>query len=340
MKSFIILICAYLVFSNTQIANTHQQEAYLITKGIFDAFGVQNELDINQVFSKIESNQYYEILQNAVNLQDELTEESILEGVRQIGVALQQIPDSIDSLEEQTQETIIISKIFNNLLEQLRNPLRFHFQDNVEVVINGVNISQDLGNSLLEWESENYEQYGRDLGTVMIRLMLELENLEAVIHDQSVILLIFDGVLDGILDASGIKGQDIRQCIDGVNLMVIDFEESIRLLETGLPHNVVQSLQIFGDGLQHFPQALDQCKASIKEAAKLAKQLRELIKALQNPASFAFHIGIDLIVNGRDIYREIFTAVDDWKQGNWNDFGYQLGKAMYQIFVGLHGQQS
>ncbi|CAD8191189.1 unnamed protein product [Paramecium octaurelia] len=340
MKSFIILICAYLVFSNAQIANTHQQEAYLITKGIFEAFGIQNELDIIQVFSKIESKQYYEILQNAVNLQDELTEESILEGIKQIGVALQQIPDSIDSLEEQTEETIIISKIFNNLLEQLRNPLRFHFQDNVEVVINGVNISQDLEDSLFEWQSENYEQYGKELGSVMIRLLLELENLEAVIHDQSVILVIFDGVLDGILDASGIRGQDIRQCIDGVNLMVIDFEESVRLLETGLPHNVVQSLQIFGDGLQHFPQALDQCKASIKEAAKLAKQLRELIKALQNPASFAFHIGIDLIVNGKDIYREIFIAVDDWKQGNWNDFGYQLGKAMYQIFVGLHNQQS
>ena len=68
--------------------------------------------------------------------------------------------------------------------------------------------------------------------------MLRLENLEAVIHDAAVILVIFDGVLDGILDASGIKGKDIRQCIDGVNIMVIDFEESVRLLETGLPSNV------------------------------------------------------------------------------------------------------
>ncbi|CAD8089382.1 unnamed protein product [Paramecium primaurelia] len=340
MKSFIILIFAYLVFSNAQIANKHQNEAYLITQGIFNAFGIQNEIDITQVFSKIESKYYFETLQSAVNLQEQLDEESLLEGIKLIGVALQQIPDSIDSLEEQTQETIIISKILNNLLEQLRNPLRFHFQDNIEVFINGVNISQDLGNSLQEWQSENYEEYGKDIGTVLIKLMLRLENLEAVIHDSTIILIIFDGVMDGILDASGIRGQDIRQCIDGVNIMVIDFEESIRLLETGLPSNVIQSLQIFGDGLQHFPQALDQCKASIKEAAKLAKQLRDLIKALQNPVSFAFHIGIDLIVNGKDIYREIFTAVDDWKQGNWNDFGYQLGKAMYQIFVGQQDYKS
>mgnify|MGYP001031207922 FL=1 len=33
---------------------------------------------------------------------------------------------------------------------------------------------------------------------------------------------------------------------------------------------------------------------------------------MATPKSFAFHIAKDLIVNGRDIYKETKTAVIDW----------------------------
>ena len=49
------------------------------------------------------------------------------------------------------------------------------------------------------------------------------------------------------------------------------------------------------------------------EAVVLAKKLTTAIAAMSNPKDFAFHIGKDLVVNGKDIYREINTAVSDWK---------------------------
>jgi len=33
---------------------------------------------------------------------------------------------------------------------------------------------------------------------------------------------------------------------------------------------------------------------------------------MSNPKSFAFHVGKDLLVNGKDIYKETKTAVNDW----------------------------
>jgi len=37
-----------------------------------------------------------------------------------------------------------------------------------------------------------------------------------------------------------------------------------------------------------------------------------MIATMANPGSFAFHIGKDLLINGRDIYHEINAAVGDW----------------------------
>lgn len=42
-----------------------------------------------------------------------------------------------------------------------------------------------------------------------------MENIEAVYLDLEVTLEIFDGVLDGIVDASGIRAEDVEQCIEG-----------------------------------------------------------------------------------------------------------------------------
>jgi hypothetical protein len=64
--------------------------------------------------------------------------------------------------------------------------------------------------------------------------------------------------------------------------------------------------------------------------------LTVVITELSNPSTFAFHVGKDLVVNGRDIYREINTAVKDWKAGDYDDFGVQVGHALYQLFVGAH----
>lgn len=64
------------------------------------------------------------------------------------------------------------------------------------------------------------------------------------------------------------------------------------------------------------------------------KKLAAMIAVLENPASFAYHVGIDLLINGRDIYREISQSVVDYKAGSWGDFGFQLGEAAAKVLIG------
>lgn len=65
------------------------------------------------------------------------------------------------------------------------------------------------------------------------------------------------------------------------------------------------------------PDAITACQATVTEAVALAAKLTAATKNLASPTTFAFHVGKDLIVNGRDIYREITTAVQDWNNQNY-----------------------
>jgi len=54
-----------------------------------------------------------------------------------------------------------------------------------------------------------------------------------------------------------------------------------------------------------------------------------------SPSSFAYHIGKDLLINGKDIFHEINTAVADYKAGQWEDFGVNVGEAAAKVILGV-----
>jgi len=117
----------------------------------------------------------------------------------------------------------------------------------------------------------------------LVQLLERMENVDAVIYDNSVVVTVFDGVLDGIVDASGIRADDFKVCIRSVQEVVIDFEEAVRLLETGKAANVIEALAKFGEGLEELPEAIDACEAPTVEVITLAKKLRSLIQSLSSP---------------------------------------------------------
>lgn len=54
-----------------------------------------------------------------------------------------------------------------------------------------------------------------------------------------------------------------------------------------------------------------------------------MCESFTNFWSFTYHVGKELIVNGKDIYSEINTAIGDYKSGNFNQMGYEVGSALF-----------
>lgn len=64
-----------------------------------------------------------------------------------------------------------------------------------------------------------------------------------------------------------------------------------------------------------------ECKAAVDDVEKIVN----MIKSFTSPLSFAFHVGKDIIVNGRNIFHEIETAVDEYKVRNFRSMGFYVG---------------
>ena len=69
------------------------------------------------------------------------------------------------------------------------------------------------------------------------------------------------------------------------------------------------------------------------------KKLESMIEIFASPMSFIYHVGKDLLVNGVQIYHEIEDATVQYKKGNWEQFGIDLGMATAKTILGEESLQ-
>merc|ERR1712241_838725 len=134
------------------------------------------------------------------------------------------------------------------------------------------------------------------------------------------------GIVEGFLGVP-----DFKACIEKSVTEVKDLEEAIKLFETKKPVEVLKGIKLIGEAVKGLPDDIKACKAAVSDVQALIGA----IKSMTSPATYAYHVGKDLLVNGRDIYNEIYRAVDDYKAKLWTDFGIQLGTAFRKLVIGI-----
>ena len=139
---------------------------------------------------------------------------------------------------------------------------------------------------------------------------------------------IVGGVLKGALHAEGFD--DINSCIGDAETVFKDAETAVQDFKAGGATNVIKGLQEVGQILQVVQSGMKDC-SNIKADWS---RLEGMVKAFSNPTSFAYHVGKDLIVNGKDIYGEIKTSITDYQEEKWGEFGYQVGEAAAKVILG------
>ena len=101
-------------------------------------------------------------------------------------------------------------------------------------------------------------------------------------------------------------------------------------IEKKTPGDVKQGLADLGAAFKSLKSALVDCKASSSDIAKFVKAVED---GFEHPLSFLFHVGKDLLVNGKDIYAEVTTAVADWKAQSYRAAGVQVGEALAKLLT-------
>jgi hypothetical protein len=130
--------------------------------------------------------------------------------------------------------------------------------------------------------------------------------------------------------------EDIVNCITDIDKIGVDLAKAVQDFEKDTAAGTTQGLKQIAVALITIPSAITSCKAAVSDdAVKLTKALA----AFDNPATFAFQVSKSVILNGIQIYKEISTAVKDWKDGDYFGFGYNIGLALGKV-IGLGSQET
>ena len=121
-----------------------------------------------------------------------------------------------------------------------------------------------------------------------------------------------------------------QQCASDLYEVYDDVDHAIQLLEKKTAKSVAAGIALIGQSFTELSTAIGDCKGAAEDVESIISALEQFT----SPASFAYHIGKDLLINGVDIYHEIQAAVADWKSQSYRDCGVQVGTALNQLLVG------
>jgi len=136
------------------------------------------------------------------------------------------------------------------------------------------------------------------------------------------------GMLKGAIDAEGFS--DINSCIADAEVIFKDAEEAVKDFESKDVSKIIDGVKKVADILSEVQKGMSDCSHLKADWEKLAK----MAAVFSSPTTFAYHVGKDLMVNGVDIFGEIQDAIAEYKQGNWEKFGVDIGEAVAKTILG------
>jgi len=137
---------------------------------------------------------------------------------------------------------------------------------------------------------------------------------------------VFEGSIEGFFS----EFQSFKTCANDTVEAYDQIRTAVTLLEKKTPESVLKGIKDLGVAFGALKDGLVECKAVKAELDSFVNALEQF----KTPSSFAFHVGKDLLVNGKDIYAEITQAISLWKAQRYQDAGIRIGEALNKLIVG------
>lgn len=215
-----------------------------------------------------------------------------------------------------------------------------------DLIVNGEDIFTEISQAVSLWEKQSYRDAGMQIGLALEKLVVGGSASAAADHATLVMAAVpalkhtwqyettvdvFEGVLQGFFSSS--EFPELKSCANNT----VDAYEQLKdafdklHLSAEASDTIKQGLQDIATALGDLKQAMTECKASVSEIQQFADTLQT---GFEHPVKFVYHLGKDLVVNGKDIFDEISQAVSLWEKQSYRDAGVQIGSALALLING------
>ena len=349
---------------STAVVATDPHEAMKIAgvvEGFFiGAFDFHGMTDIGHCLGDV--NPLEEHLENSMRGFWNGSYQEVTKAIDQMGLSVSDIGDMLDhcgKIDHHDYEQI------QRMAEAFLHPKQLLLEATESIIINGVNIFEDVRESLHDYRMGHFLDSGEHFGQAAA--MLLYGKTQMVEHEE--LFFDFDNHWQELLDQIDHEKDDKMHKFEAMKTSNVHFSffrmgkilEGLLAgsVEAEVPHgveclrdakhiwervggvvdefrhatfdSVLHAVEDMGAIINDVAGELEQCKAT---AGTDLDKLREMSKAFTNPWYFIFHVDHDLIVNGQDVNHELMDAMAQWENQHYYEFGHSLGLALSKIFLG------
>merc|ERR1712054_296517 len=123
--------------------------------------------------------------------------------------------------------------------------------------------------------------------------------------------------------------EDFQDCIAAPEQIFEDLKDALEDFKGGNASSVLEGMKQVGDALKTVVTGLNDCKSTWGEIGEFV----DAIEAFSNPASFALHVGKNILVNGKDIHGGITAAIDAFEAEQYEPCGEAIGKILADMLM-------
>lgn len=170
-------------------------------------------------------------------------------------------------------------------------------------------IHTDIGKVEQDVNSQNYEDMGEAVADLLVQQLGPVPQLTqkvAISPKLAEALAITKGVLLGAVKAEGLD--NMETCLTGPEIILNDVQIAIKDFKGDNAADTLDGLKHLAVAVAEMKDEIAACEGVTGDWAKLAK----MVAIFDSPASFAYHVGKDLIVNGEDIFNEVADSIEQY----------------------------
>ena len=272
--------------------------------------------------------------------------------LKDIIAGIEDVADIIKLIQEAMKDCSDIKADWEKLEKialTFKSPVSFAWHVGGDIIHNGVQITKEIETAVSDYKSEQWFYFGKNCGEAAAHVFLGSQKSEKQETVKSQTLAYKEHIypneqrtkiaefLQGFFKATNVgtfNPTNLLQCLQGMSLDVVAFYEAFDSLESGWENEnwveVIAGAVMLAASVGAFEVFLPVCEA-IETKSHNWSDLNNLIATTQDQSAFKI-VENNIVFNGKTITAEFITAMESYKLGKYEEFGFMLGQSMTAAF--------
>jgi hypothetical protein len=265
-----------------------------------------------------DSQKVYNNLKSVVKNLDMSTAKKLTPGLNKIQTAFNQVSKQLRSCKKGLD---LEAKRLDTALNYFKNPAKFGLTVTTEdVVLNTISIKGDLTNLKATTTP-------LDMGTTagaMIAKFMPTQKLQGLNFNQ--VMDIIGGFFVGM--GTDVNTPDLAPCVTNSAEFGGWIEQSVVDFSKHTFDGTKDGFMDLSNAFAALPGFIQKC---VPASVEVAQVVEKAVLAWAHPLSLLYHVGLNIIFNGAEVFADVSKAMGDYQSGNWYGFGFDIGQAAFKI---------